>query len=1063
MNAKRKIGFVSALCFVAVMCVAILLSPTVAQVNAASIGDISVSEFLSACTASGGSVASSDEGITYTPQGENSYLQIGGALKDYVYNSRWSVSSLSVRNTVALYMRNRSDATSASLQFITRSNRDYDSARSVSFALESGDGYKTYFVNLSSHPDCKGGLYGLRLVTNGSSGAIDLKNISFERERTDMTYAGEIISCTSDGIAVTVKGKLAERYAGKKISLYRTDISNITESAEGLEPIAETDADGNEFTFTVPYHDGEVSMLSSTFIAIVDGVNVSPMFEVENWRDFCTNPYEFDLPKLTVKVTDSPYNAKGDAYTDDTDSIQSAIDYVSAQGGGTVVLPGDDTWHGVRYMATTVWLKDNVELRIEKGAILLQNHREEDYRYPSGQAPIKGHDDPDNLGYDHPIWAHNGLTFNYPLIYAGGVDNVKITGGGAVRLADPGQNSISSMYTAGGYSQYCKSLIHLLPIGIFDCENVEVSDISILRTNGYHALVYACRNVYFGNVKFTEDNCVTGDGISIGLGTKNMIVDRCMFYTSDDTIVLCALTAAEPRGRVWWNIEASGGDNRLTDITVRHCAITPGNGVVFVAWGNDVPDLTMQAYHNLEFYDNILGVYDSSSSYCVNVHPTYGDPYGLSWKPLVTGHNIRFFGNSYRGIMPEHFSALIKDGSASDCDNAGGTTELKDASFEYNLAYWQYAGEYGAGVTAGSGVASISGKESAVYQAPTLSAGSHTFSAQIKTAGGASAKVFARDAFSGEVLASVSAGKSDYENVSVEFTLEVTAVVELGVQCESESGSVEFRSPAIASVAAENAYFEENYDERGTHFVSHGFERTREGDNGVLVMDNGGYGALNLAERYEGKSFALKFDFDFSEYNISRANGGGFSVTLRQTAAGYYRLSYDGIARKLTLEKVAVNSANRTKNVRSVLAECELSLMYERWYQLGLTADGADMAVYLDGEKLLEASDAQPFTGGSTDIRFTSVKASLDNLAVASADSVTFSRSPLWREGQGKDPYAAAEPEPTPDDTQPDTPPTQGKKKCGGCSSETDAVSAMGFAVVICAAAFLLSRRRKTI
>src|SRR5512138_3127218 len=57
-------------------------------------------------------------------------------------------------------------------------------------------------------------------------------------------------------------------------------------------------------------------------------------------------------------------------------AVQAAIDACAAQGGGVAYLPPG------RYVSGPLWLKDNVELRLEAGATIVLSHDRRDW--PAG-------------------------------------------------------------------------------------------------------------------------------------------------------------------------------------------------------------------------------------------------------------------------------------------------------------------------------------------------------------------------------------------------------------------------------------------------------------------------------------------------------------------------------------------------------------------------------------------------------------------------------------------------------------------------------------------------------
>lgn len=895
---------------------------------------------------------------------------------------------LPLRNTVLIRMSNGTDASRIRLSYTTTDDPAYTADKSVVLDVQPRSGDTTYYFNLSACRNLSGYLYGFRLEPIGAaSGSIEIEAVTFEREAALTGNVGKLTSCTTDGKTVTVCGTLDSAYAGREVTLYETRPENYRLDLREQDKLTSCAADGTAFTLTVPYENAGMTRLSSLFLLGVAGedgkpVRIGERFWIRNGDSYDGgNPYAFTLPDYTVSVLD--FGARGDGFTNDTPAIQQAIDHVSAKGGGVVVVPGDDSFYGRRYVATNIRLKDNVELRIETGAVIWQSPRPADYAYDV----VYGHD----VSIPGVNWTHAASCHNMPLIHGDQVSNVRVTGGGVIRMQDAGGENLDSV-SAGSLWTGCPYKIHLIPLGFFRCENVEISDVHLRRTNNYHINLRTCRNIYVSGVSMWEVTCASGDGISATVGTKNITINRCFFYSNDDAVTICS-TYNDPRGIAWWHANPDG-DNCVDNLVVRHSYLVGGHGITFIPWGTDNPRLDMQEIRNVEVYDSCLGG-GSSAVGAWPDNPYFGkQPFDNTetddFSPVkgVRIHNNRYFGACT-------LECIQGTDIITDC-GIRSASQFRYGDFERNvrryknftsgLSNWSFqpveGKPGGADVkTDGNNHFGVVYGDGTLCQGLWMSKGEHTFTADVRLLAGSGA-LTVRDAVSGEILAEKALETGDsFAKVSLTFTLTSGRTAYLGV---THTGSAE-QAVYIDNASVTNPefvrmkYFTETFDDAETlQLINKGFSVTDEaGNSGNQIAEVGGgrTGIMMLTTEKEYQEFDLHYRmrFDCASAEID-ANIG---VSLRRTDSGnQYDIHYNPLCHFLMIREYKGGAESILQRVDN------FDLEPGKWVDVAIRVQDNTCILYMDGKPVTEFSVAGLRTGVIS-LRAYNVNCAYDDVVVA--------------------------------------------------------------------------------
>ena len=880
---------------------------------------------------------------------------------DTVYNM-----NLPRRNTIFMVLENRSTAREITLRFATTTH-PWEHGGAVTLPLAEDRDPHAYYFNLSACPDtCDGRLAQFSITADGE-GEILIHRYSFEQEKPIREVSCEILSCTADPEheTVTVRGRLTDAptltaYEGGTLSLYATTMASETDTPVGKRLLAQIDLPGITRDFTIdgiPLRDDRTTLLPYQLALFAEREGLPPLwlcerFYVENYEDFDTSPYPFDLPDYTVSAPD--FGARGDAFTNDTDAIQAALDDVAAHGGGRVVLPGSTERYGRRYVVTNLLMPSMTELHFEDGAVLWQSQLAADYPYEVAY----GHD-----GVIPGInWTHNLHVSNLPLIQAANAHRIKITGRGTIRMMDTGSEEGVDM---PGYATGCPDRIHLIPIGFFRVTEVECRDFEIIRSSNYHTEYNHCRRVYLANLRLHEVKCVSGDGFGLA-AAQHVMVNRCYFQSNDDGIVM-STHYFDPRGILWWtNCE---DDNSVRHIRTAHSYLNSGGGkcLAFITWGTCDPNQEREEIADVTAYDN----------YLVGVNPigAWADnPYGGK-QPFDNSETddyspvkrVRIHGNRYAGNCT--LGPIAATDVLTDC-GVHSTDQFRNGDFSLGgMANWTYfpnaapdcihAVTY-ADIPKGC-IERFDGGEVAAAQGLHLAAGRYTVSMELLT-GADGAELYAEDMITRAPVASARFVCTRPTTVTLSFDLTEAdgeaRDLYVGVRSvgHSPDGYAVFDNCHIAGDVDEAGILAQRTDafmqSVRRDFLPDGIV-TPFRENGKIYLLHpssieGNTGESALPAHGTHTAFAIECAVRAERYDPARSMAGfGYRLAIRDDGRAYRELRFNVFARTLTLTDVQGDNAStlyRRENFFFTSNDFHLFRLEVETHAVNLWIDGSQYA-----------------------------------------------------------------------------------------------------------------------
>lgn len=256
-------------------------------------------------------------------------------------------------------------------------------------------------------------------------------------------------------------------------------------------------------------------------------------------------------------ITD--FGAKPNTDFINTEAINRAIETCNRNGGGVVIIPA-----GV-FKSGTILMKDNVELHLDLGAILLASIEIEDF-------PIQ------------PRTAYRSLLDEVgwrALIFAENVSNIAITGMGTIDGNGAKQKPVPALIAKGfrgGKDGRLRNIIFI------SCNNIRVTGIHMRNSGMWNQHYLDCEDVIIDRITVYNHSNRNNDGIDID-GCRRFVLSNSIFDTDDDAITLKSTGAAPTEDVTITNCIVSSHCNAIKcgtestggfkNITISNCIVKP--------------------------------------------------------------------------------------------------------------------------------------------------------------------------------------------------------------------------------------------------------------------------------------------------------------------------------------------------------------------------------------------------------------------------------------------------------------------------------------------------------